>query len=248
MKTITNTVNIAVVTQNYAIPAWQYRALENILQVEGIELSLLLNYPTEKIHPFIFQPSQHIERYLYHCQPQFFAHEDIQEIANDAERIDLSSEALVDLSNTDFVINFTENVLADDLLVQPKLGVWSIFIGDNQQEKSQLSAINDFISESDVVTLGLQIETFSITPNITLHQSSINIDMKSPCLTARQCLQKASYFIPHYLKKIQIKESVDLKKVTSLKLSQDEVFSIESVNPICQSINSAGNGSQNCSL
>ncbi|RTZ67204.1 MAG: hypothetical protein DSZ29_01215 [Aquificaceae bacterium] len=237
MITTTDKYNIAVITRGHSIASWQYAVLKNVLAIEGVSLStLLLKHTSSKKPPLAVQFLHHIERYLYHCQPHYFTDKAIDDLLGHADVYDLANTSLPDLGEIDFIINFTEALLADDLLIQPKLGVWSIFIGDDEKVKSQLTAVNDFISENDVVTMGLQIETLSGTPNITLYQSNTSVDMASLCRTAEQCLHKTSYFIPHYLNQLKVSELPKPISFAQEKLAKNEVSKRDSACLVWQSI------------
>ncbi len=237
MTTQAEKYNIAVIARDNSIYSWQYEVLKNVLNIEGVSLSSLLKHHSlASKRPLAVQFLHHIERYLYHCQPHFFEEKNIDGLVPNIEPVDLSSSASIDLTDIDFVLNFTEELLPDDLLVQPKLGVWSIFIGDNVKIKSQLTAVNDFISENDVVTIGLQIETLSNTPNITLYQSNSSVDMASICRTAERCLHKTSYFIPHYLNQLREKGIPDSLGFTHRKELKDNLSKKDSTSLLWQSI------------
>ena len=127
MTTTADKYHIAVIARGHSIASWQYEVLKNILKREGVTLSaLLLNHSLSKKPPLAVQFLHHIERYLYHCQPDCFTDKSIDKLRGNADVFDISSTTLPDLSNIDFVINFTEKRLSDEVLIQPKLGVWSI--------------------------------------------------------------------------------------------------------------------------
>ncbi len=237
MATTTDKYNIAVIARERSLLSWQYDVLKNVLKVEGVTLSILvLSHTVPKKTPLAVQFLHHIERYLYHCQPHFFEDKNIDSLLANTDVVDMATSTVEDFGEIDFMINFTEELLPDGLLLQPKLGVWSIFIGDDEKVKSQLTAVNDFISENDVVTMGLQIETLSGKPNITLYQSNSSVDMASLCRTAEQCLHKTAFFIPHYLNQLKTNHLPNPVAFTQKKTLTDKVSSNDSARLVWQSI------------
>lgn len=202
MTTQPKQYNIAIIAKNNTLYAWQYEVLKRVVALKNIKISRLL-FNNSLIHkkPLTLRFLHHIERYLYHCKPNFFEEKKIDALLGLPAQF-FSSDSIPSFDSIDFAINFTEEVLPDDLLSKTTLGIWSIFIGHKENVSSRLTAINDFISESDVVTLGLQIETPSYLDNVTLYKTKKSIDMASLCRTAEQCLHKTSYFIPHYLQQL----------------------------------------------
>jgi hypothetical protein len=239
---MTNTpYNIAIIVRDKRIYAWQQNVLTRLLALENITLSFVLSSHSKATKPpLALRFIHHIERYLYNCQPNFFIENAVDTRLNDAKQHSLSDSKAMDLSGIDFAINFSEETLPDTLLKQPKLGVWSIFIGHNEKVISQLTALNDFISENDVVTIGLQLETLHHAANITLYKSQASIDMASLCRTAEQCLHKSSHFIPYYLEQLQHAKSVTLLEFAQKEALKNKISISESAHLIWQSIKRVG--------
>jgi hypothetical protein len=233
--------NIAIIARDNTIYAWQQDVLKQLLALENISVSLLLSSVSPAIKPpLALRFIHHIERFLYNCQPDFFIEQPADNLLENVQKLSLSDTQAMDLSEIDFAINFSEQALPDELLKQPKLGIWSIFIGDNEKVNSNLTAINDFISENDVVTIGLQLETLAHEANITLHKSQASIDMASLCRTAEQCLHKSSYFIPHYLGQMQHGNGVTLLEFAQTKALKNSISITESASLIWQSMKRIG--------
>jgi hypothetical protein len=235
------TYNIAIIARNNRVYAWQQNVLTRLLALENITLSWVLSTHSKATKPpLALRFIHHVERYLYNCQPDFFIEKSVSSVLADVKQQSLAANDPLDLTSIDFAINFSEEELPDALLKQPKLGVWSIFIGDNKKVTSQLTAINDFISENDVVTIGLQLETLSHAANITLYKSQASIDMASLCRTAEQCLHKSSHFIPYYLEQLQHAKSVTLLEFAQKEALKNRISISESAHLIWQSIKGVG--------
>ncbi|MCK5918203.1 MAG: hypothetical protein KAG34_07245, partial [Cocleimonas sp.] len=237
----TKNYNIAIIARDNTIYAWQQDVLKRLLELENITVTLLLSSQSPLVKPpLALRFIHHIERFLYNCQPDFFIEKTVDCLLKEVPKQSLSDLGDLDLSNIDFIINFSEEILPDELLKQPKLGVWSIFIGDNEKVSSQLTAINDFISESDVITVGLQLETLEDEANITLYKSNASIDLASICRTAEQCLHKSSHFIPHYLEQMQYGKEVTLLEFAQTKALKNSISLTESASLIWQSVKRVG--------
>jgi hypothetical protein len=133
--------NIAIIARDNTIYAWQQNVLKQLLVMENISVSLLLSSvsPAKK-PPLALRFIHHIERFLYNCQPDFFIEQAADNLLENIQKISLPDMQVMDLSEIDFAVNFSGQVLPDELLKQPKLGVWSIFIGDNEKVNSNLTA------------------------------------------------------------------------------------------------------------
>ena len=178
----------------------------------------------------------HIERYLYHCQPTFFDEKSLVDLIPEAKEMSLASYAASDLAAVDFAINFSEELLDDKFLCQPKLGVWSIYMGDTEKVSSQLIGVNDFITENDVVSLGLQIETRSDQSNITVLESQASIEIASLCRTAEQCLHKTAQFIPRYLRQLSLANTSNQLGFTAHKTLKRTLSVYESARLLWQGV------------
>ncbi len=233
--------NIAIIARDNTIYAWQQDVLTRLLALENITVTLLLSRQAPVVKsPLALRFIHHIERFLYNCQPDFFIEQPVDKRLDNVKKQRFSETEKADLSEIDFAINLSEQSLPDELLKQPKLGVWSIFIGDNEKVSSQLTAINDFISENDVVTIGLQLETLKHEANITLHKSQASIDMASLCRTAEQCLHKSAQFIPYYLEQMQHGKGVTLLEFAQTKALKNSISLTESASLIWQSVKRVG--------
>ncbi|MCK5810527.1 MAG: hypothetical protein KAH00_05530 [Cocleimonas sp.] len=237
----TKNYNIAIISRDNTIYAWQKNVLTRLLALENITISLHLSNPSSIVKPSLaLRFIHHVERFLYNCQPDFFIEVPVDTLLKNVEKKKMADTEKADLSELDFAINLSEQPLPDALLKQPKLGVWSIFMGDNEKVSSQLTAINDFISENDVVTIGLQLETLKDEANITLHKSQAAIDMASLCRTAEQCLHKSAQFIPQYLAQMQHGKGVTLLEFAQTKAIKNSISLTESASLIWQSVKRVG--------
>lgn len=241
MKPQSNQYNIAIIARDSSIYAWQRKILERVLELENINVSmLLLSHALANSQPIALKFVHHIERYLYSCQPIFFEEQAISDVLSGVERHSFDDNSFPELENIDFAINFTEAILPDELLRKPRLGVWSVFIGDKEKVSSQLTGVNDFISENDVIELGLQVEKPSNKENIMLYQSTTSIDMASLCRTAEQCLHKTSFFIPHYLRQIDLSKSSNELGFTQSKTLKNNLSVTKSSSVVWQLLKRLG--------
>ncbi|MCK5896272.1 MAG: hypothetical protein KAG20_05675 [Cocleimonas sp.] len=229
---------IAIIVRNNMLYAWQHSVLKRLLALKNINVSLLLSTTTSVAkHPLALRFIHHIERYLYNCQPHLFTERPVDDLLKEVKQQQSLGVRGLDLSAVDFVINFSEEILPDVLLKQPKRGVWSIFIGDTETVNSQLTAMNDFLSEDDVVTIGLQLETLADEVNIILYKSQVGIDMASLCRTAEQCLHKITHFIPYYLEQMQYKKKTTVLEFSQPNAPKNSISIIESASLIWQKNN-----------
>ena len=214
-------IKIGVLLNNYELPAWEYKILEEIVNSDHSQIDLIvknnLSNPISK--GTIFNLSSLVFKLHLFIDSLFFTHKniyskkiDIIKLVEDVPKIAISQiedglnfsfneTDLIEIKkyDLDLILKFGFNRLKGQILKVPHYGVWAFVVGNEYVRDGSKSGYSEIVMRSPVTNIKLVILTEEVDEDIIIHSSIESTLPNSINLNNNRIFWRASLFIPRIL-------------------------------------------------
>lgn len=235
-------LRIGLLLDDYFLPAWSYKMLEEINNLTCAEIVLIIKNKNEKkresslLKRILGNPKQLLfllyeraDRSLFKSNPNPFKQIDIRSflivktIEVDPIKINFNNEiSEVDIinikkSNIDILIKLGFEILQGNILKVPKYGIWSLFHGDINVYRGLNPGVWEVLDQRNETGAVLQILTEDPYNGKLLSKTYSQTDSISPNRNKYNYYWKALYLIPSKIQELyELGENEFLKRIEEL--------------------------------
>jgi len=217
-------LKLGILLDSYDVPAWAYRSLERVANLDGVNISVIILYDNkdpQKYKPDLFYTHNHsiayrliskIENAIFRRGPDAFAPKDAQELftnvpvirvkpvsAGEPGRFDASDIAEIQSYQLDILIRMGFEFLTGEILTAAKFGVWSYYHGDHQAIRSNLPGFWEVVNRNSETGSILYILNKHASFGKVLYKSWIQTYPLSPARNRNRCFWESSSFLPRQI-------------------------------------------------
>lgn len=221
---IQNKLKIGILLDSYVIPAWAFLALERIVNLDCVDISVIIlnnNKDAPEYKPDLYNSNNHnityrllnkIDNAIFRRGPDAFAAKDAQKFFGDVPVIRVKpdsqgepgcfgpSEIKEILSyQLDILIRMGFESLTGEILNAAKFGVWSYYHGDHQAIRSNLPGFWEVANRETETGSILYILKNNSTFGPILYKSWIQTYPLSPARNRNRCFWVCSSFLPRQI-------------------------------------------------
>lgn len=220
-------IRVGILLQDYALPSWEYRMLEQVFNSSFVEVVLVVKneatYPERKLlqriresYKFIFFVLYNkFENKFFKPSPDAFASKSIEGLLENIDEIKaipksgkfsdwLKKEDIEKIKTyeVDVFLRMGFRILRGAILKVPKYGIWSYHHGDNKVNRGGPAGIWETLENWDETGAILQIINEDLDGGYVLHKSITATNKQSFVRNRNSYYWKSSSFLPRTLKEL----------------------------------------------
>lgn len=213
-----NKLRIGVLLDNYFLPAWEYKIIEEIKNSYYAHIVLIVKNKANNVATknsninsgsIVFRLHQKLDRLIFTHKNFYSEKKDIYKLLKEVPEVlvkpvedriitRFNTEDLIEIekNNLDIILKFGFNKLFGNILKIPKYGVWSFPVVDYNIKNGVTPGYFEVVNKHPVTNTKLVILKEDPIKDIMIHSSWESTCAYSISLNANKILWRASSFIP----------------------------------------------------